>query len=165
MATKLEIIRKKIFASREAPGYLRLINSWRIKSDVIVFTNGCFDILHLGHVEYLAKAAQMGHRLIVGLNSDASVRRLKGDSRPVNSWEARAMVMASLQWVDAVVGFDEDTPAGLIELTIPNILVKGGDYKVKDVVGHKFVKAHGGKTRIIKFVDGYSTTSIIEKMK
>ncbi len=165
MATKLEIVKSKIFASAEDPGYLRLINGWRIHSDVIVFTNGCFDILHRGHVEYLAEAAQLGHRLIIGLNSDASVKRLKGDTRPVNDWMARAEVLASLQWVDAVVGFDEDTPKNLIECTCPNILAKGGDYKAEQVVGYDFVKAHGGQTVIISFVDGYSTTKTIEKMK
>lgn len=143
---------------------MRLISGWRIHSDVIVFTNGCFDILHRGHVEYLAEAAQLGHRLIIGLNSDASVKRLKGDTRPVNDWMARAEVLASLQWVDAVVGFDEDTPKNLIEFTTPNILAKGGDYKAEEVVGYDFVKAHGGETVIISFVDGYSTTKILEKM-
>ncbi len=164
MATKLEIIKNKIFTSLEDPGYMRLINGWRIHSDVIVFTNGCFDILHRGHVEYLAEAAQLGHRLIIGLNSDASVKRLKGDTRPVNDWMARAEVLASLQWVDAVVGFEEDTPKNLIEFTSPNILAKGGDYKAEEVVGYDHVKANGGQTVIINFVDGYSTTSILEKM-
>lgn len=143
---------------------MRLVNGWKIHSDVIVFTNGCFDILHRGHVEYLAQAAQLGHRLVVGLNSDSSVKRLKGDSRPINDWYARAEVLASLQWVDAVVGFDEDTPKNLIETTVPDLLVKGGDYKAEDVVGYDFVKANGGDTVIINFVDGYSTTNIIEKM-
>lgn len=165
MATKIEIIKSKIFTSIEDPGYSRLISGWRILSDVIVFTNGCFDILHRGHANYLAEAAQLGHRLIVGLNSDASVRRLKGDTRPVNDWMARAEVLASLQWVDAVVGFDEDTPKNLIEHTCPNVLVKGGDYKAEEVVGYDFVKDHGGYTAIINFVDGYSTTSILEKMQ
>lgn len=165
MATKLEIIKNKIFTSIDDPGYLRRISGWKLLSDVIVFTNGCFDILHRGHVEYLAEAAQLGHRLIVGLNSDSSVKRLKGDTRPVNDWMARAEVLASLQWVDAVVGFDEDTPLKLIEFTSPNILAKGGDYKAEEVVGYDHVKAHGGETVIINFVDGYSTTSILEKMK
>ncbi len=165
MATKLEIIKNKIFTSIEDPGYLHRISGWKLLSDVIVFTNGCFDILHRGHVEYLAEAAQLGHRLIVGLNSDSSVKRLKGDTRPVNDWMARAEVLASLQWVDAVVGFDEDTPKNLIEFTTPNILAKGGDYKAEEVVGYDFVKAHGGQTVIISFVDGYSTTKTIEKMK
>ncbi|MCQ2253062.1 MAG: D-glycero-beta-D-manno-heptose 1-phosphate adenylyltransferase [Bacteroidales bacterium] len=164
MATKLEIIQNKIFSSIEDPAYMRLVNGWKIHSDVIVFTNGCFDILHRGHVEYLAQAAQLGHRLVVGLNSDSSVKRLKGDSRPINDWYARAEVLASLQWVDAVVGFDEDTPKNLIENTVPDLLVKGGDYKAEDVVGYDFVKANGGDTVIINFVDGYSTTNIIEKM-
>lgn len=165
MATKLEIIKNKIFTSIEDPGYGRLISGWKMLSDILVFTNGCFDILHRGHVEYLAEAAQFGHRLIVGLNTDSSVKRLKGDTRPINDWMARAEVLASLQWVDAVVGFDEDTPKNLIEYTCPQVLVKGGDYKAEEVVGYDFVKAHGGDTRIINFVDGYSTTQTIEKMK
>lgn len=163
MATKLEIIQNKIFTSLDDANYLKLVNGWRIHSDKIVFTNGCFDIMHRGHVEYLAQAAQLGHRLVVGLNSDASVKRLKGDSRPINDWYARAEVLASMQWIDAVVGFDEDTPLNLIEATEPSFLVKGGDYKAEDVVGYDFVKAHGGETVIINFVDGYSTTSIINK--
>lgn len=138
---------------------------WRFRNERIVFTNGCFDILHRGHVEYLAKAAALGTKLIVGLNTDASVRRLKGDSRPVNDEQARALLLASLVFVDEVILFDTDTPRELIEFVQPDILVKGGDYRPEDIVGHDVVTARGGEVVTIPLTEGYSTTSIIEKMK
>ena len=131
----------------------------------IVFTNGCFDILHAGHVQYLAKASGLGSRLILGLNTDLSVKRLKGDNRPVLDENARLMLLASLFFVDAVCLFDEQTPLELIKSIIPDVLVKGKDYAVEDVVGYDVVVSHGGKVETIDLVPGYSTSSIIEKIK
>jgi rfaE bifunctional protein nucleotidyltransferase chain/domain len=127
----------------------------------VVFTNGCFDILHRGHVEYLAKAADMGDVLVVGLNTDASVRRLKGESRPVNNQEARALVLASLSFVDAVILFDEDTPYELIKAVRPDVLVKGADYKPEEIVGYDIVTSYGGKVEVVDLVEGYSTTQLL----
>ncbi len=127
----------------------------------IVFTNGCFDILHRGHVTYLAAARALGDVLVLGLNSDASVRRLKGPSRPINSTEDRAAVMDALRAVDYVTIFDEDTPLELIKSVKPDILVKGGDYEIDDIVGADFVQARGGSVRTIPFVEGKSTTGLI----
>lgn len=131
----------------------------------IVFSNGCFDILHRGHVEYLAQAADFGDVLVIGLNSDASVKRLKGPSRPINDERARAIVLAGLSFVDAVVLFEEDTPYNLIKKVEPDVLIKGGDYKVEDIVGYDIVTARGGKVVTIDLVEGYSTTKTVEKMK
>ena len=161
--TRLDNIKNKIYAAA-TDDYKRMLAIWRFKGEKVVFTNGCFDIIHRGHVEYLAQAAQHGTKLVVGLNSDSSVRRLKGEARPVNDWQARAEVLASMQNVDIVVGFDDDTPKSLIEATRPDFLIKGGDYKAGDVVGYDFVKSVGGETVIIPFVDGYSTTNTISKM-
>ncbi len=141
------------------------LDEWRRSGKRIVFTNGCFDILHRGHVEYLAQAADCGDVLIVGLNADASVRRLKGEQRPVNDEAARALLLASLQFVDAVVLFDEDTPYELIKMVQPDVLVKGKDYKPEDIVGHDIVTAHGGSVVTVDLVEGYSTTSIINRMR
>lgn len=131
----------------------------------LVFTNGCFDLIHFGHVSYLAQARQLGDALVVGLNSDDSVRQLKGFSRPINSLAARAMVLASLEMVDYVVAFDEDTPYNLITKVKPDILVKGGDYQIDNIVGGEFVKNYGGKVCTVPFVEGFSTTSILGKLK
>lgn len=126
----------------------------------IVFTNGCFDILHRGHVEYLQKAKELGDLLILGLNSDSSVKRLKGENRPINNEEDRAIVLSALECVDFVIIFDEDTPFELIKKLKPDILVKGGDYKLENVIGREFAK----ETILIDFVDGYSTTKIIKNI-
>lgn len=137
-----------------------------IKNDrKIVFSNGCFDILHRGHVEYLAKAAAFGDVMIIGLNTDASVKRLKGPSRPVNDENARAFVLAGLEFVNAVVLFDEDTPYNLIKTIQPDILVKGSDYKPENIVGYDIVTAKGGKVVTVDLVEGFSTTETIAKMK
>ena len=140
--------------------------SEQIKSEgkSIVFTNGCFDILHSGQVFYLQKAKQQGDILILGLNSDASVRRLKGEKRPINSEIDRAIVISELKSVDYVVIFEEDTPQEIISLIVPNKLVKGGDYKKEDVVGKEIVEGNGGEVVIIPFVDGKSTTNIINRI-
>ena len=138
----------------------------RLKSqgNRIVFTNGCFDILHAGHVEYLSKAKEMGDVLIIGLNSDGSVKRLKGEARPINSQKDRARVLSALAFVDYVTIFNEDTPECLIEAIGPDILVKGGDWKEADIAGSLFVKSRGGKVRTVPFVKGYSTTAIVKKV-
>ena len=131
----------------------------------IVFTNGCFDILHVGHISYLKQAKQLGDVLVIGVNSDESVRRLKGASRPINNAEDRMLLLSALDFVDYVVEFEEDTPAKLIEIIKPDVLVKGGDYKENEIVGADFVKDNGGIVKILPFVEGKSTTSIVEKMK
>lgn len=137
----------------------------RAKGSKIVFSNGCFDILHRGHVEYLAKAADFGDEMLIGLNTDASVKRLKGPSRPINDEYARAIVLAGLEFISAVVLFDEDTPYNLIKVVQPDVLVKGSDYKPEDIVGYDIVTAKGGRVETIDFVDGYSTTRTIEKSR
>lgn len=131
----------------------------------IVFTNGCFDILHRGHVEYLKSAKSLGDVLVVGLNTDASVRRLKGKNRPIYKQTDRAAVLAALEMVDYVVFFNQDTPLELIKIVKPNILVKGGDWHKDKIVGADFVKFRGGKVATIPFVKGFSTSSLIKKLK
>jgi rfaE bifunctional protein nucleotidyltransferase chain/domain len=130
-----------------------------------VFTNGCFDLLHRGHVAYLYAARSLGDVLVVGVNTDASVRRLKGASRPVMPADDRSFVLAGLGCVDAVVLFDEDTPAALIDALLPDVLVKGGDYAPEDVVGRDTVEAHGGRLVLIPFVEGRSTTAILNQLE
>ena len=141
------------------------LNLWRKENKTIVFSNGCFDILHRGHVEYLSKAADLGDVLIIGLNTDASVKRIKGPSRPVNDEKARAVVLAALEFVDAIMFFDEDTPYNLIKLVQPDVLVKGKDYKAEDIVGYDIVTNKGGRVETIELVEGFSTTNTINKMK
>ena len=135
------------------------------KGKKIVFTNGCFDILHKGHVTYLSEAKKLGDLLIVGLNSDASVKRLKGNERPINNEEDRKFVLSQLKSVDFVEIFNEDTPLSLIMKIMPKILVKGGDWKIDQIVGGKEVIENGGDVFSLNFVDGYSTTSIINKIQ
>ena len=136
------------------------LSLWRKANQKIVFTNGCFDLLHLGHVDYLAKAKDLGDRLIVGINSDSSVRRLKGSHRPLQDENSRLHIIAALASVDAVILFDEDTPYELIKKVQPDILVKGADYKPQDIVGYDIVSLKGGEVKTIEFVEGYSTTAI-----
>jgi rfaE bifunctional protein nucleotidyltransferase chain/domain len=135
------------------------------KNKKVVFTNGCFDILHRGHVEYLNEAKSLGDYLVVGLNSDDSVKRLKGETRPLQNQDDRAFVLGSLKCVDAVIIFDEDTPYELIKTVMPDFLVKGGDWKKEDIVGSDIVSDNGGKVISLKFVDSYSTTNLINKIK
>ena len=144
---------------------LSRVRSWRVNHDTLVFTNGCFDILHPGHIDCLEKARAMGNRLIVGLNSDASVSRLKGPSRPIQNEHARAQVLAALEFVDAIVLFEEDTPLNLIVQIMPDILVKGGDYAIAEIVGHKEVQANGGTVVTIPYLEGYSTTQIVARIR
>ncbi|TWI85357.1 D-beta-D-heptose 7-phosphate kinase/D-beta-D-heptose 1-phosphate adenosyltransferase [Lacibacter cauensis] len=138
---------------------------WRKFGKTVAFTNGCFDILHAGHIHSLMQAASFADVLVVGLNSDASTKRLKGENRPVNNEQNRALVLASLVMVDAVVLFDEDTPFNLITTVMPDVLVKGGDYTVDTIVGAKEVMANGGKIEIIPLVEGLSTTSLLHKIE
>ena len=131
----------------------------------IVFTNGCFDILHVGHIRYLSEAKKLGNILIVGLNSDKSVKKLKGDNRPINIFEDRATLLASLRFVDLVIIFEEETPENLIKKIKPDILVKGGDYNIEDIVGYKTVIENGGEIKVLRFHDGYSSSNYINKLK
>lgn len=158
---KLAVISKKIINQETLRSYLSI---WKFQERKIVFTNGCFDILHRGHIEYLAQASGLGHILIVGLNSDRSVKSIKGNGRPIQDETSRAIILASLHFVSFVVLFDEDTPYELIKLIKPDILVKGSDYKPEDIVGYDIVKAKGGQIATIEFVQGYSTTDIVNKM-
>jgi D-glycero-beta-D-manno-heptose 1-phosphate adenylyltransferase len=156
---KIDILKQKLH-NRET--LAKALVLWRFKEKKIVFTNGCFDLLHPGHIDYLAKAADCGDCLIVGVNSDASVQRLKGKTRPINDETARSMILAALSCVDAVVLFDEDTPYELIRFVQPDVLVKGSDYKPEDIVGYDIVIAKGGSVKTFDLLQGYST-SLIEK--
>jgi len=159
----LEFLENKIWHMNKE--FDRQLAVWRFHENKIVFTNGCFDILHLGHIDYLAQAASEGTLLIVGLNSDDSVRRIKGESRPITDERSRAMALAALGFVGAVVIFDQDTPAKLIKQVQPDVLVKGKDYEASEIVGADTVRKKGGKIVTIDLVEGYSTSSIIEKIK
>lgn len=142
-----------------------MLSVWQFKDKKIVFTNGCFDILHLGHIDYLSKAKDQGNVLIIGLNTDHSVSRLKGKNRPITDEKSRSMILASLQFVDAVILFDEDTPYELISFIQPDVLVKGSDYKPEDIVGYDIVEAKNGQIVTIDFLEGYSTSAIEKKIK
>ena len=158
----LSFIQSKILLDRSE--FENLLAFWKFKDQKIVFTNGCFDIIHRGHIDYLAKAASLGDQLIIGLNTDASVKRLKGALRPVQDENTRALVLASFSFVSKVVLFDEDTPYELIKLIQPDILVKGGDYKPEDIVGYDIVTSKEGAVVAIELVEGHSTSSLIKKM-
>ncbi|WP_295158537.1 D-glycero-beta-D-manno-heptose 1-phosphate adenylyltransferase [uncultured Brachyspira sp.] len=148
---------KKIIERRSLDN---ILSEYRKQNKKIVFTNGCFDILHRGHIEYLQKARELGDLLFLGLNSDSSVKRLKGNSRPINNETDRAIVLSALECISYISIFDEDTPLELIKIVKPDILVKGGDYKIENVIGREFAK----ETVLIDFVDGYSTTNIIKRI-
>jgi len=141
-----------------------VVKSWHAAGDTVVFTNGCFDLLHYGHLHYLADARDLGQRLVIGLNSSASVSRLKGLHRPINDETTRAHMLAALEMVDAVVVFDENTPLDLIRAVEPDVLVKGGDWAVEQIVGSDLVLARGGKVLSLPFVSGYSTTNLEQKI-
>ena len=158
----VEGIAKRIMTIAEAKA---IINTWKVTGKTFSFTNGCFDILHPGHLYSLGQTAKEADYLIVGLNSDASIKRLKGPERPINSTESRAIILANLVLVDAVIVFEEDTPLELIKALLPDVLVKGGDYTIDTIVGAKEVIANGGKVVINPIVEGFSTTNIIEKIK
>ncbi|TRZ78844.1 MAG: D-glycero-beta-D-manno-heptose 1-phosphate adenylyltransferase [Chitinophagaceae bacterium] len=155
-------IEKKIMTVAQA---LTVIAGWKALGKTFAFTNGCFDILHPGHLFSLAQTAGEADFLVVGLNSDASVQRLKGPTRPINNTESRAIVLSNLVLVDIVVVFEEDTPLELISTLLPDVLVKGGDYTIETIVGAKEVIANGGKVIINPIVEGFSTTGLIEKIK
>ncbi|MEE0948444.1 MAG: D-glycero-beta-D-manno-heptose 1-phosphate adenylyltransferase [Bacteroidales bacterium] len=159
--TQLEVIENKILTNE---GLEQRIAQWKKQNLKIVFTNGCFDLLHLGHVDYLAKAKDLGDRLIIGVNTDASVRRLKGEFRPLQDENSRLHLLAALEVVDAVVLFDEDTPYELIKQVQPDVLVKGADYKPESIVGYDIVTSRGGKVETIEYLEGYSTTSIEQRI-
>lgn len=138
---------------------------WQAKGHKVVFTNGCFDLLHLGHITYLAEAASLGGKLIVAINTDASVKRLKGNNRPINNEASRAIMLACFFFIDAIVMFDEDTPLEAIESIMPDILVKGGDYTIPEIVGASTVMDNGGEVKVLEFVPGYSSTNIINRIR
>jgi len=152
----------KIFS---LPDLVNKVQFWKTESKIVVFTNGCFDILHAGHIDYLEKAKNLGHKLIVGLNTDASVKKNKGEDRPINNEFSRSSVLCGLSCVDALVFFDQETPHFLISQLEPDILVKGSDYQVDDIVGADLVSERGGKVMTIQLLEGYSTTRIIDKIK
>lgn len=159
----LQKIHSKILSEKELS---LLLKDWRALGQKVVFTNGCFDILHKGHIEYLAAAASMGERLVIGLNTDESVRRQnKGPGRPVNDQEARALLLAALAFTDVIVLFNEDTPERLISTIMPDVLVKGGDYKPEEISGYKAVTDNGGIVTTIPLTSGFSTTALIRKLK
>lgn len=158
---QLDIIKSKILSGSDLE---RNLAYWRFRDQKIVFTNGCFDILHLGHIDYLSKAADLGNILIIGVNTDGSVSRIKGPQRPLQDQESRSVILASLKFVDAVVLFDEDTPYELIRQIQPDILVKGADYKPEEIVGYDIVMAKGGKVITLDFLPGYSTSGIEKRI-
>lgn len=141
------------------------VSTWQSQGELVVFTNGCFDIIHPGHVDYLTRANELGQRLVIGVNTDASVSKLKGSHRPIQSEDARLQVLAALECVDALVLFGEQTPFDLISTVKPNILVKGGDYTIDTIVGADIVMQNGGRVEIIPFLEGYSTSAIEKKIK
>ena len=155
-------LKEKIVSQDQA---LKELKTWREKNKKIVFTNGCFDIIHPGHIDYLSQARDLGDILVLGLNTDQSVRRLnKGSNRPINDERTRANVLAGLASVDLIVFFDEETPYNLIKLLQPNVLVKGKDYEVEKIIGFDILKENGGQVITIPFLDGYSTSSLIKKI-
>lgn len=159
---KLEVLNNKFFNLKSLAKQLQV---WRAKDKKIVFTNGCFDLLHRGHIDYLSKAADKGDILIIGLNSDSSIKKIKERGRPITDEKSRSHILASLFFVDAVILFDEDTPYDLIKSILPDILVKGSDYKADEIVGNEILMASGGSIETIDFLAGYSTTQIINKIK
>ena len=144
---------------------IEIINRIKAERKKIVFTNGCFDLLHVGHIRYLAQAKKLGDFLIIGLNSDSSVKELKGVDRPINSFEDRATLLSAIESVDLVIMFDEQTPENLIKDIVPDILVKGGDYNIEDIVGYQTVMQNGGQVKTLSFYEGYSSTNYINKIK
>ena len=160
--SSLKKIKDKIFNLNDLKNK---VTSWKENGHKIVFTNGCFDIMHKGHIEVLSKSSDLGDKLIIGLNSDSSVQKLKGNSRPIIDENSRAIALAALSFVDAIVLFSEETPINLISNLTPDILAKGGDYEIRTIVGHEIVQKNGGEVILIPFVDGFSSTNIINKIK
>ncbi len=155
-------IRDKIISPNQLS---QLVSKWKQDGEVIVFTNGCFDLIHQGHIDYLAKAADKGSKLLIGVNTDLSVSTIKGPSRPIQDEYSRLVILAAMEFVDAVILFGEETPIKLINEVVPDILVKGSDYKVEDIVGYDTVINNGGRVETLDFLPGYSTSSIEDKIK
>lgn len=162
MSKSLEILNSKILDKERL---LVKLTDWKKENKKIVFTNGCFDLIHLGHIEVIARSADLGDILIIGVNTDNSIKRLKGPNRPIVEEISRAKQLAALEFVDAVVFFDEDTPIDLIKVINPNVITKGGDYNTDQVIGNDIVIQNDGEVVIIPLTQGYSTTSILEKIK
>ena len=162
MSKSLEILNSKILDKERL---LVKLTDWKEENKKIVFTNGCFDLIHLGHIEVIARSADLGDILIIGVNTDNSIKRLKGKNRPIVEEISRAKQIAALEFVDAVVLFDQDTPIDLIKMINPNIITKGGDYNTDQVIGNDIVTQNDGEVVIIPLTQGYSTTSILEKIK
>ena len=162
MSKSLKKINKKIFLEK---GLKKKIDSWKKNGEKIVFTNGCFDLIHLGHIEVLARSADLGDRLIIGVNTDISIKNIKGKNRPIIKEDSRVKQLAALEFVDAVILFNESTPNKIINHIKPDIITKGGDYKTKEVVGYETVIENNGRVVIIPLTQGFSTTSILNKIK
>ena len=162
MSKALERVKNKIFNKNNL---LEKLEIWRSANKKIVFTNGCFDLIHLGHIEVLARSADLGDILIIGVNTDSSIKELKGNNRPIIEEDSRAQQLASLEFVDAVILFNEQTPLELIKLIKPNVITKGGDYNSEQVVGNEIAIKNEGEVIIIPLTQGYSTTSILDKIK
>ena len=158
----LNKINSKIFSLDDLKNQ---VNAWKQAGEEVVFTNGCFDIIHKGHIEVLAQTADLGDRLLIGLNSDSSIQKLKGEDRPIIDEQARDILLSALSFVDAVILFPEETPINLISTLLPDVLAKGGDYEIETIVGHEIIQNNGGKVKLVPFVDGFSSTTIIEKIK
>ena len=158
----LTIAKSKIFDEHHFQSKRQV---WRFRQQKVVFTNGCFDVLHLGHIHYLANAADLGDCLVIGLNTDRSVRQLKGEGRPVKDQETRSMLLASLHFVDGVLLYDEESPLELIRFAEPDVLVKGSDYPKKDIVGADHVESYGGEVRTIDFLEGHSSSDLIKAIQ
>ena len=162
MSKALERVKNKIFNKNNL---LEKLEIWRGENKKIVFTNGCFDLIHLGHIEVLARSADLGDILIIGVNTDSSIKELKGNNRPIIEEDSRAQQLASLEFVDAVILFNEQTPLELIKVIKPNVITKGGDYNSEQVVGNEITVKNEGEVIIIPLTQGYSTTSILDKIK
>ena len=162
MSKKLNKLKAKILNIKDLA---KIIKEWRLNGDKIVFTNGCFDLIHLGHLEILARSADLGDKLVVAINSDMSIKKIKGNSRPIIEEDSRAKQLAAIEFIDAVILFNEDTPYNLINILKPDVLTKGGDYKKNDIVGNQLINKENGEVVIIPLTQGYSTTSILEKIK
>ena len=151
--------------NRDVSQKITQIEKWKQSHEIIVFTNGCFDLVHVGHIQYLQKAKSLGSKLVVGINGDESVAKLKGPGRPINDLTSRIKMLESFRFIDLVMPFYEDTPINLIEAIKPKVLVKGGDYRIENIVGSKFVIQNGGTVKSLKFVKGFSTTELIKRIK
>lgn len=162
MQNNLSFIQSKIY--QNLGDFASTLDLWKKQEEKIVFTNGCFDIMHLGHVDYLTKAADLGSKLIIGLNSDASTTQLKGPTRPINNQIARASILAAFFFVDAIILFDDETPLALINTVLPHVLVKGADYVIENIVGAVEVLKNKGEVKTISFLEGYSTSSIEQRI-